>query len=73
MVNLVLNLILFVDFRGCGVCSQTKTGGHDHYMSMHGEDVADRRARLRTPTKIEHILAPTWPAQVAMETKLPER
>lgn len=33
-------------------------------MSMHGEDVADRRARLRTPTKIEHILAPTWPAQV---------
>jgi hypothetical protein len=57
---------------GCGKCSSTKQGGHDHYIRAHGRSLVDSRAKLKSISPIEHMLSPLWPSQTPWQEKLLE-
>jgi hypothetical protein len=55
---------------GCGKCSSSAQGSHDHYIMEHGNLMEGNAVKLKTASKIEHLIAPTWPSDVPWQQSL---
>ena len=51
-------------FPGCGHCTTTALRTKGHYLEEHRGTILNNRSTLKISSKIEHMMAPTWPIDV---------